>query len=947
MSYPKSKTILSSFLIALCILLTFPQPASASGFVVNTFDDIDDGHCNPGHCSLREAINAANANPGPDTIEFDVPDGGSNIIRLNSPLPALTDDATTIDATTLSYYAGYPEVFLGKDTEIVETCLLIESNDNVIRGLGFAGFGTYPGQPQNLDGAIVIKGDGNIIEDNVIGLGASGNSNGIHLFGSDNIVRNNVFSNNDLAGITAFQPNNTIQGNLIGTDETGTSAIPNGTGILLLNNSDYTLVGGAGAGEGNLVSGNQDGGIRCYSGHNELYGNLIGVDINGSAALQNGDAGISIHASNNQIGGGSSGQGNVISGNDIYGITVDEPNNVIQGNIIGLDVSGTAPIPNEVGIHLQHDAHQTLIGGAGTGEGNLISGNQLDGIDCDSNENEFYGNTIGLDISGSAALPNDYGIIISSSNNHVGGGSAGQGNVISGNVASAIWVYGDLNFIQGNHIGTDITGSAIIPNNTGIAIASSDNIIGGLTPNLGNTIIGNSRDGITLNYIVSGYSVRDNFLAFNIIAENGRAGVLLGNGTNANTITQNSIYDNDDLGIVSFGANSGIQPPVLSANPLSTTISGTACANCLLEFFLAEPDPSGFGEGRTYLDLGYADSNGDFSVPVDGIGFCQQITATATDTTDWNTSEFSQNVYANCIQIQPLYLYPSWVFTIVVFGVLAWIVRRRRPDSRRAVLIGAAAGGLLFLILIFALPFIRPEFKAIPQCGNGVVEGGETCDGDDLTQCLSGQICKNCRCTTVVEMPVCGDGVVDEGEQCDGDDLTLCLSGQICENCRCTTIMESSFCGDGDVDEGEQCDGDDLTQCLSGQVCENCRCVTLMEAEPPSEGCFYTALSNTNCRQSDYRESDPVAIVMEGESALLVGLNPDYTHGLFELESGAQCWMWFNTLEGPENPLGTCGVQLVNPPEPPVELACRSDLDESGCLAAGGEYIVGVGCSCP
>ena len=226
-----------------------------------------------------------------------------------------------------------------------------------------------------------------------------------------------------------------------------------------------------------------------------------------------------------------------------------------------------------------------------------------------------------------------------------------------------------------------------------------------------------------------------------------------------------------------------------------------------------------------------------------------------------------------------------------------------------------------------------------------MIESGETCDGDDLTQCLSGQICKNCRCTTVMEYPVCGDGDVDQGEQCDGDDLTQCLSGQTCDNCRCVTHIE--LCGNGIVDEGEQCDGDDLSMCRDDQVCENCRCTTIMEAEPPSEGCFYTALSNTNCRESDYRESDPVAIVMEGESALLVGLNPAYTHGLFELGSGAQCWMWFNTLEGPENPLGTCGVQLVNPPAPPVEPACRSDLDESGCLAAGGEYIVGVGCRCP
>ena len=748
-------------------LLAFPQSARASSLVVNTFDDVDDGMCDVSHCSLREAILAAQRQSGGRTLStFDVPDGGSNIIRVSSPLPALAGGGTTIDATTLPYYAGYPEVFLGKDVDVIATGLLLASNDNVIRGLGFAGFGLWPSEPSELVGAIVITGSGNLIEENAIGLGASWNSTGVRLGGPGNSVRNNTISGNET------------------------------------------------------------------------------------------------------------------------GISADSPNQVIQGNIIGVAADGATPVHNDVGIRLYAGADHTLIGGAGVGEGNLISASQTMGIACYSEHNEFYGNLIGTDITGSYSIMNGYGMYVAGANTRIGGGTPGQGNVISGNGSSGLWIiYSHGHVIQGNHIGTDITGTIMIPNATyGVELWSSSNtIIGGVSPELGNVIMGNESDGIFI------YGAHETFIANNIIAENGDAGIQQYMLSDENTFTQNSIYGNDGLGIEITGGNSGnseIQPPILSGGP-GTTISGSACPNCLIEFFIADPDPTGFGEGKTYLGLGYADSNGDFSVPVDGIGFCQQITATATDTTDWNTSEFSQNVYANCIQLQPRYLVPSWVFTIFVFGVLAWIVRRRRPDSRRAVLIGAAAGGLLFLILIFALPFIRPEFKALPECGNGVIESGETCDGDDLTQCLSGQICKNCRCTTVVEMPVCGDGVVDEGEQCDGDDLTLCLSGQICENCRCTTIMESSFCGDGDVDEGEQCDGDDLTQCLSGQVCENCRCVTLMEAEPPSEGCFYTALSNTNCRQSDYRESDPVAIVMEGESALLVGLNPDYTHGLFELESGS------------------------------------------------------------
>jgi len=788
MHRPYKKILLTSLLISLFILLSFPQPARASTFLVNTLDDLNDGQCDLTHCSLREAIYAANDNPGPDIIEFDVPDGGSNIIRLTAPLPALIDDATTIDATTLPYYTGYPEIFLGIDDGVVavERGLWITSNDNVIRGLGLAGFGIHPAELNELDGAIIVTGTGNLIEDNAIGLGGVWTSFGVRLAEQENSVINNIISGNDYAGIVVMAPNNVIQGNIIGTDVAGTAANPNGVGIVLLSGADHTLVGGIQTGMGNLISGNTHSGIRCHS-----------------------------------------------------------------------------------------------------------------------DDNEFYGNHIGVDSSGSVALPNtNYGILVYGSNNHIGGGDPGQGNVISGNSYDGISVHGETNFIQGNHIGTDSSGTVHVPNvSDGIQVSDAANIIiGGTTTNLGNVIMGNGRDGIALYHFP-----HDTFIANNIIAENGDEGISLGYVTSANTFTQNSIYANGGLGIETKGWNDGIEPPVLTSS-LWSAITGTACPGCLIEFFLADPDPSGFGEGRTYLDLGYADSNGQFSFTVDGIGFCQLVTATATETTDFNTSGFAQNIFANCIQFESLFLYPAWIFTIVAFGVLTWIVRRRRPAPGRSILFGAVGGGLLFLVLIMALPFVRPEFTNPPECGNGIVEGGETCDGDDLSLCRDDQVCENCRCVTVIEEPVCGNGVLDEGEQCDGDDRTLCRDDQ---------------------------------------VCENCRCVTPMEAEPPSEGCFYEALSSTYCRVSDYRESDPVAIVSAGESALLVGLNPEYTHGLFELESGDRCWMWFNTLDGPENPLGTCGVQQVNPPEPPEEIECRIDMNEAECSAAGGEWTAGAGCMCP
>ncbi len=61
-------------LLILMLLITLPgQPVKAAAFIVNTTDDLDDGMCDATHCSLREAINAANASPGPDGISFDIP----------------------------------------------------------------------------------------------------------------------------------------------------------------------------------------------------------------------------------------------------------------------------------------------------------------------------------------------------------------------------------------------------------------------------------------------------------------------------------------------------------------------------------------------------------------------------------------------------------------------------------------------------------------------------------------------------------------------------------------------------------------------------------------------------------------------------------------------------------------------------------------------------------
>ncbi len=155
------------------------------------------------------------------------------------------------------------------------------------------------------------------------------------------------------------------------------------------------------------------------------------------------------------------------------------------------------------------------------------------------------------------------------------------------------------------------------------------------------------------------------------------------------------------------------------------------------------------------------------------------------------------------------------------------------------------------------------------------------------------------------------------------------------------------FCGDGEVNGDEQCDGDNMTMCLSTQVCKNCQCIFEMEE---TEFCEYRPLQNTNCRQSDYKESELTRSLSEEDIGTLVALNPEYTHGLFEFETGEQCWIWLVLMDGEENPFGNCPVEIIDPPEAPREGTCSADLNQRECIAAGGEWKEGMAapyCACP
>src|SRR5262249_47795824 len=150
-------------------------------------------------------------------------------------------------------------------------------------------------------------------------------------------------------------------GNFVGTDRTGTLARGNvQDGVFVGGGATNNTVGGTTATARNLISGNSTAGVTITDAGtvaNTVAGNYIGTDVTGSAALANGVNGVLIQAgaSNNTIGGltatPGTGAGNVIAGNNndagIYLNGADS--NLVQGNLIGLSAIG-APLGNLAGV---------------------------------------------------------------------------------------------------------------------------------------------------------------------------------------------------------------------------------------------------------------------------------------------------------------------------------------------------------------------------------------------------------------------------------------------------------------------------------------------------------------------------------------------------------------------------------------------------------------------
>lgn len=411
-------------------------------------------------------------------------------------------------------------------------------------------------------------------------LQSSGNHDGVllqagardNLIGGPGAGEGNFIANNRQHGVAllgAETTGNRVLGNFIGTDITGTNALPNGVfggfgdGVHLAEGAHDNDIGGPRPGQGNVISGNHNHGVHLTGAdtrNNRVRGNIIGPDVTGSRRLpyltplfpERGNvlSGVRLSdgASDNQIGGASPGEGNLISANggpggSGYGVEiVQHPesdrtrNNRVLGNRIGTEREGIAPLGNASG-GVRVEADENFIGGIESGEGNLISGNGGPGVWLLGQQNLTQGNSIGLNAAGDARLPNQQaGVDIRGGGNRVGGLDKPARNLISGNAGPGVRLAGPdtaFNELLGNWIGLDAAGRPLGNSGDGVHVTGDahDNTIGAIEA--GNVISGNTGHGVALITVPTiGQPTRDNPVLGNRIGTDADGAQAVPNGTN-------------------------------------------------------------------------------------------------------------------------------------------------------------------------------------------------------------------------------------------------------------------------------------------------------------------------------------------------------------------------------------------------------------------------------
>ncbi|MBV7333582.1 S8 family serine peptidase [Chloroflexi bacterium TSY] len=333
--------------------------AIRADIVVNSAADPGDGVCDAFECTLREALDVANGRAGADKIVFNIFGPGPHTIKPTTALPTITDSVIIDGYTqpgavpnsnpiTQSLNATLMIELDGSSAGSDANGLRVTASRSTIRGLAINRFAR--------NGIEIEMGEDNVLEGNFIGIDLTGSiakgnrSQGIEFIASSRnkiggraAAARNIISGNGGNGVYIRNQSdaNVIQGNLVGTNRAGTDALPNGFRGIEISESADNLIGGTLEEERNIVSGNLLIGILFRGPSatgNLVHGNFIGTDVTGTEPLGNGGSGVAFtfHTVGNQIGGIEAGMGNTIAFNGSRGVHVSffDTNHAIQANSI-------------------------------------------------------------------------------------------------------------------------------------------------------------------------------------------------------------------------------------------------------------------------------------------------------------------------------------------------------------------------------------------------------------------------------------------------------------------------------------------------------------------------------------------------------------------------------------------------------------------------------------
>jgi hypothetical protein len=602
--------VLSVVLTALGALAFAPSAFAATTYTVNNTGDASGDTCLGGAdpCSLRSAIEQADANAGADTINFDATTfngtAASSTIEMNISSPMLVTEAVTIDGTNggtnICVTGSIPKPCAGVDASAGEnTAISIQpSSSNVaIDGIAFTGFQGSAIQSQGSGTSVThswfgLKLDGTTLTPNDAGVG--------FIAGASGTIANNVFPKSGETGVTLFNDSgSTVKGNYFGAMPDGTPVTDPGSHGITINSSDDNTIGGSPItaghcdGDCNLIIGYGGDGIQFAddinpSDGNNVYGNFIGLELNGTTGQGNGDAGVSAFDSTNTTIGGT-GKPNYIDDNGSHGVAAEGGSSLnVSDNYIGLSADGTASIPNR-------SSGPSGLGIRADMSGDVIVGNRLGGNGITVGGNATVtGNVIGVGPSGQAFTVNEAGLFVDGDGGTIGGTNPGDGNTIGNvnNFSNSSSETGALvlesgasnNTILGNYIGTTSTGIAAPNIGEGIRLAGANdanNTIGGATAESENVISNSSKDAIK----ESGPGTGNRFLR----------NVGKNNGSTANDLFVDLGNDGPGNPVL---PNGGIEAPA-GLSVTSTSISGTALPDARVRAYATYTSQ---GNVRSFLD---------------------------------------------------------------------------------------------------------------------------------------------------------------------------------------------------------------------------------------------------------------------------------------------------------------------------------------------------------